>query len=106
MAREERGDRVCLLLLSSCLCVNDLCCCFLSLPLLLFFVVLVFCVVALLLPWFWFDCGQLVDICSSQLDEWSAAGAGPIDMAAEGKNLSFEFSTQLLVSLSESVEIE
>jgi hypothetical protein len=39
---------------------------------------------------------QLVDICRTQLDKWSAAG-GPIDIAAEGKDLSFEFSTQLLV---------
>jgi hypothetical protein len=41
---------------------------------------------------------QLVDICRSQLDTWSSA-PGPIDLAAEGKDLSFEFSTQLLVSL-------
>jgi hypothetical protein len=40
---------------------------------------------------------QLVDICRTQLDVWSAAG-GLIDIAAEGKDLSFEFSTQLLVS--------
>lgn len=39
---------------------------------------------------------KLVDICSSQLDSWCAAG-GPVDLAAEGKDLSFEFSTQLLV---------
>lgn len=44
---------------------------------------------------------QLVNICSSQLDAWSAVD-GPIDLAAEGKDLSFEFSIQLLVSETES----
>ena len=39
----------------------------------------------------------MVDICSEKLDEWCAVG-GPIDLAARGKDLSFEFSTQLLVS--------
>jgi hypothetical protein len=39
---------------------------------------------------------QMVSIVSSQLDEWAAAG--PINLAAEGKSLSFEFSTKLLVS--------
>lgn len=53
-------------------------------------------------PCFAMTCGavfalQLVDICRTQLDVWSAAG-GPINIAAEGKDLSFEFSTQLLVS--------
>lgn len=32
---------------------------------------------------------------SNQLDEWVAAG--PIDLSKEGKALSFEFSTKLLV---------
>lgn len=39
---------------------------------------------------------KLVDICRTQLDAWSAA-PGPIDLAKKGKDLSFEFSTQLLV---------
>jgi hypothetical protein len=40
---------------------------------------------------------QMVSIVSTQLDDWAAAG--PINLAAEGKSLSFEFSTKLLVSL-------
>lgn len=43
-------------------------------------------------------CVQLVGICRTQLDEW-AASEGPVDIAARGKDLSFEFSTQLLVSV-------
>jgi hypothetical protein len=39
-----------------------------------------------------------VAICAAQLDEWAAAD-GPVDIAARGKDLSFEFSTQLLVGL-------
>ncbi|WIA35635.1 hypothetical protein OEZ86_004050 [Tetradesmus obliquus] len=39
---------------------------------------------------------KLVKICTTQLDAWSAA-QGPVDLAAQGKDLSFEFSTQLLV---------
>jgi hypothetical protein len=39
----------------------------------------------------------MASIVSTQLDEWAAAG--PINLAAEGKSLSFEFSTKLLVSL-------
>jgi hypothetical protein len=45
-------------------------------------------------------CVQLVDICRTQLDAWSAA-PGPIDLAKKGKDLSFEFSTQLLVSFEQ-----
>jgi hypothetical protein len=41
-------------------------------------------------------CLQLIKICTTQLDEWAAA-EGPVDLAAQGKDLSFEFSTQLLV---------
>jgi hypothetical protein len=41
-------------------------------------------------------CLQLVKICTMQLDAWAAA-EGPVDLAAVGKDLSFEFSTQLLV---------
>jgi hypothetical protein len=40
---------------------------------------------------------QLVGICRTQLDAWSSSD-GPVDLAAHGKDLSFEFSTQLLVS--------
>jgi hypothetical protein len=40
---------------------------------------------------------QLVGICRNQLEEWSSVD-GPVDLAARGKDLSFEFSTQLLVS--------
>lgn len=39
---------------------------------------------------------QLVKIITSQLDAWSGSNA-PVDLAAQGKNLSFQFSTQLLV---------
>ncbi|WIA15434.1 hypothetical protein OEZ85_002083 [Tetradesmus obliquus] len=39
---------------------------------------------------------KLVKICTTQLDAWAAA-EGPVDLAAQGKDLSFEFSTQLLV---------
>lgn len=41
---------------------------------------------------------QLVGICRTQLDEWAASDK-PVDLAARGKDLSFEFSTQLIVSL-------
>ncbi len=41
-------------------------------------------------------CVQMVNIVSTQLDEWVEAGS--IDLTHEGKALSFEFSTQLLVS--------
>lgn len=40
---------------------------------------------------------QLVGICRTQLEEWASAD-GPVDLAARGKDLSFEFSTQLIVS--------
>jgi hypothetical protein len=42
---------------------------------------------------------QLTKICTTQLDAWAAAER-PVDLAAEGKDLSFEFSTQLLVSFN------
>ncbi|KAF6266422.1 cytochrome P450 [Scenedesmus sp. NREL 46B-D3] len=47
--------------------------------------------------------GSLIKICTKQLDAWAAA-EGPVDLAAEGKDLSFEFSTQLLVDFDISPE--
>jgi hypothetical protein len=41
---------------------------------------------------------QLVDICHSQLEAWAMTHA-PVNLTHEGKALSFEFSTQLLVSV-------
>ncbi len=43
-------------------------------------------------------CLQIEAICKTQLEEWSAAGTA-VDLVAEGKALSFEFSTQLLVGV-------
>ncbi|KAF6251708.1 cytochrome P450 [Scenedesmus sp. NREL 46B-D3] len=40
--------------------------------------------------------GKIEAICVKQLEAWAAAGK-PVDLRAEGKALSFEFSTQLLV---------
>jgi hypothetical protein len=42
-------------------------------------------------------CEQLLGICRTQLDAWSSS-EGPVDLAARGKDLSFEFRKQLLVS--------
>jgi hypothetical protein len=47
---------------------------------------------------------QLVHICTRQLDAWAAAPS-PVDLRSEGKALSFEFSTQLLVSFSCSGQV-
>lgn len=44
---------------------------------------------------------QLVDICRTQLDAWSEAGVA-VDLPTQGKALSFEFSTQLLVRPNDS----
>lgn len=37
----------------------------------------------------------MVDICREQLDAWAAAGQ--MDLSTQAKDLSFEFSTRLLV---------
>lgn len=56
---------------------------------------LLFCPLSCLLSCL-LSCPQLEAICRTQLDEWSCA-EGPVNLAARAKNLSFDFSTQLLV---------
>ena len=47
-------------------------------------------------------CLQIVSITSSQLSDWASAGS--FDLAKDTKDLSFEFSTQLLVSTSDRLK--